>query len=63
MTTNTVSCICLHDFICSIAHSIYRYNVITYFVCKRLLEIFVLYDVLSTVKAASHECVIRTGQP
>ena len=23
----------------------------------------VLYDFLGTVKAASHECVIRTGQP
>ena len=26
-------------------------------------DIFVLYDFLVTVKAAPHECVIRTGQP
>ena len=25
--------------------------------------LFVLYDYLDTVKAAPHECLIRTGQP
>ena len=27
------------------------------------LELSVLYDFLGTVKAAPHECVIRTGEP
>ena len=30
---------------------------------KRMVKGNVLYDFLVTVKAAPHECVIRTGQP
>ena len=30
---------------------------------RKMFNIKVLYDFLFTVKAAPHECVIRTGQP
>ena len=34
-----------------------------HFLCHFYPAIFILYDFLGTVKAAPHECVIRTGQP
>ena len=36
---------------------------LVHFFFKKVLHIQVLYDFLGTVKAATHEGVIRTGQP
>ena len=39
---------------------------VTYYICPAIIVLFqekVFFDVSLTVKAAPHECVIRTGQP